>query len=137
MSVYFAQVGRYIKVGFSYNPERRVKNLWKSETRYSRPLDCPLDAPVLLAIAPGGRGEESLCHLALEDFAAGGEFFVDEPPVRAFIPEAQAGRYHRVPREAGEFEPLSTVTWEDQLECARVMSEIWAGTTFGQRGRAS
>jgi hypothetical protein len=115
MSVYFAQVGRYIKVGYSQNPEVRVEKLFQSGTRYARPVDCSLDAPrTLLAVAPGDKSEERACHEALADFAAGCEFFIDEPPVRAFIAEAQAGRYPHVEREAGPFERVTCLTEEDR-----------------------
>lgn len=101
MAVYFAQVGRYIKVGYSENPERRVRRLWKSETRYSRPADCPTSPPLLLATIPGGRNEEFICHRALGDYAVGCEFFLDEPGVRMFIAAAAEGALDRVVRPSG------------------------------------
>jgi hypothetical protein len=107
MSVYFAQVGRYIKVGFSENPERRVARLFTSTTRYNRPWDMPLDAErVLLATIPGDKSTERMCHRALSDYAAGCEFFIDEPGVREFMTRAAAGDFSPVERPGGEFVPV-------------------------------
>ena len=107
MSVYFAQVGRYIKVGYSENPERRVANLFKSTTRYNRPWDMPLDADrELLLTIPGDKNTERLCHRALADYAAGCEFFIDEPGVREFMARAAAGDLEPVTRPGGEFVPV-------------------------------
>lgn len=87
MSVYFARVGQYVKVGYSENPERRVRRLFASETRYGAPTDCPtgLAHRELLATLPGDTGPESVAHAALDDFRVVGEFFVDEPQVRDYL----------------------------------------------------
>lgn len=123
MSVYFARVGRYIKVGYSENPERRVRNLMKSATRYGLPADLRPDAPrELLAAIPGGLGVEWTCHESLDDFAAGGEFFIDEPPVRGFIAEAQAGRFPVVTRDGGPFVPVDLTTDEDRAALTRALN---------------
>lgn len=108
MSVYFAQVGHYIKVGFSEDPEKRVKNLWKSTTRYGRPWDLSLDVErrLLLAI-PGSKQTEHGCHLALDDYYAGCEFFIDEPGVREFMTHAAKGRFPHMTRPGGPFAPVS------------------------------
>ena len=126
MSVYFARVGQYIKVGYSRTPERRVANLFSSATRYSRPTDLEADAPrELLATIPGGLGVERMCHSMLGDFAAGGEFFIDESPVRSFITEATAGRFTRPVRSGGPFEPVSDVTDEQQAHLLTVLDHIF------------
>ena len=41
MSVYFIQLGRYLKVGYSETPERRHRRLFSGTTSYSAPWDCP------------------------------------------------------------------------------------------------
>jgi hypothetical protein len=126
MSVYFARVGRYIKIGYSRSPERRVANLFKSGTRYARPVDCPLDAErELLAVIPGGLNEEAMCHGMLEGFAAGCEFFIDEPPVRTFIAEALEGRFMHPVREGGPFEPVSAITDEDRAKLQYALDHMF------------
>lgn len=119
MSVYFIKVGRYLKVGYSANPERRCANLWQSTTRYSRPWDLSLAEPreLLLAIA-GGKSDESRCHDALDDFRSNGEWFIDEPEVRDFMRcvgaliAADESPLPKVARPAGPFE---RVPWEQML----------------------
>lgn len=100
MSIYFAQVGPHIKIGFSVSPERRVRNLMASATRYGRPDGTPTGRAdrVLLKTIPGGLSTERAVHAALDDYAVGGEWFVDEPAVRAYIATVTAN---------GPFEPLT------------------------------
>lgn len=114
MSVYFIRVGRYLKIGFSENPERRCKNLWRSSTRYSRPWDLAMHEPrELLLAVEGDKDHEHRSHIALADFAVGCEWFIDEPEVRDFM--TRVGDYcrvdlhpfPRVPRPGGPFEPVS------------------------------
>lgn len=108
MSVYFIRAGRYIKVGYSTNPERRFRRLFASGTRYTVPEDCPtgLADRELLRYIDGDTGTEARIHEALSDFAAGLEWFIDEPEVRAFIATAEdAAEYERVVRPGGEFSP--------------------------------
>jgi len=133
MSVYFIKVGRYIKVGYSENPERRCQNLWKSSTRYGRPWDLSLSAPrELLLVIPGSKQTEGACHRALADFAAGCEFFIDEPEVRAFMERATRGAYKRkVVRPAGPFEPVSH---EDMLPERRDELDRWIHARRAVRG---
>lgn len=113
MSVYFAKVGRYIKVGYSSNPERRVANLFKSSTRYARPYDLSASAPrELLLVIDGATDVEHRCHEALGEYAAGCEFFVDEPGVREFMAAAQRGEFPTIVRPEGQFERC----WEPEEE---------------------
>lgn len=113
MSVYFIKVGRYLKVGYSSDPERRCKNLWRSTTRYSRPWDLSLNEPreLLLAIE-GDKTTEHWVHDALDDFRSNGEWFIDEPEVRVFMAWAAAGEFSgnnfgKVARPAGPFERVN------------------------------
>lgn len=136
MSVYFAQVGRYIKVGYSENPERRVRNLWKSGTRYGRPADCPLDTPRLLASIPGSLNREAECHSALADFAVGCEFFVDEPPVRDFIAAVVAGEsIKHIARDSGPafdgFDEQRDLCPEDFATLRRALDTMFASRPLG------
>lgn len=119
MSVYFIKVGRYIKVGFSDNPQRRALKLWQSGTRYTRPWDLPLaEVPELLLAVDGDKSDEHFCHLALWDYGAGLEWFVDEPGVREFMTKVegyirgQKVPFPKVERPGGEFEP---VPWTEML----------------------
>jgi hypothetical protein len=108
VSVYFAQVGRYVKVGYSANPERRVANLFKSATRYGIPRDLDIRLPRhLLAAVPGHLNEERAAHAALDDFRVWGEWFLDEPEVRDYIRRcvgADDVATERVVRPAGQFD---------------------------------
>lgn len=106
VSVYFAQAGRYIKVGCSDNPERRVRRLFSSDTRYSRPADCPVELSErrLLLVIPGWTDREGECHRALDDFRVVGEFFIDEPGVREFMARAELGDFTPVARPEGEYD---------------------------------
>lgn len=107
MSVYFIKVGRYIKVGYSRDPERRCQRLWASSTRYSRPWDLSLQEPrELLLVIDGDLGTEWKCHTMLSDYYAVGEWFIDEPGVREFMAAAQRGEYPEMERPGGRFEPV-------------------------------
>lgn len=137
MSVYFAQVGRYIKVGYSENPERRVRNLFKSETRYGAPRDVTTDSPRhLIAAVPGELADEFAAHRALDDFRVSGEWFLDEPEVRTYITGCVAADTVLacyVSRPAGNFDwhddPV-LYTDEDRawdIRAAEAFSEVMRG----------
>jgi T5orf172 domain len=69
-SVYFAQGGPFLKIGFSGNPEKRITNLGYT---LSRPKDTgPLS---LISAIPGGRTLETLAHKLFRGFQIGGEWF--------------------------------------------------------------
>lgn len=90
MSVYFIACGGFIKVGFSDNPERRVKNLFQSGSRYTAPraaFEARAERTLLRSIE-GDKDTERTIHRALEDFYAGCEWFVDEPQLRDWIAAA-------------------------------------------------
>ena len=61
--VYFARIGQYVKVGFSVNPERRVKNLRSADV--SAPADL----------------DRTAAHWALTEFHESGEWFHAAPEV--------------------------------------------------------
>jgi hypothetical protein len=109
MYVYFAAVGGLIKVGYSENPERRVRNLFRGSTLYGAPVDAyeARGTQVMLRTIEGCKTVERRCHEALADFEVSLEWFLDEPPVRAFIDAAEDWRedYPRVVREGGPVEP--------------------------------
>lgn len=87
MSVYFIQLGRYLKVGYSETPERRHRRLFSGTTSYSAPWDCPrgLADRTLLGYVPGGKDDEGQAHRALDDFAVGCEFYLAEHPVLEYV----------------------------------------------------
>ena len=105
MSVYFAQVGHYIKIGYSENPERRVRRLFSSDTRYGAPEDCPRDLASrhLIRAIDGTKDDEGRIHRALDDFCVGLEWYVDEPALREYIAtvEQTEGEYPVLVREEG------------------------------------
>ena len=110
MSVYFVRVGRYFKIGYTENPQRRFMALHKSGTRYTFPVDASWDIEdrQLYKVIDGWMNVEQAVHLALDDFAVGLEWFLDEPPVRDFIdalpdfePYGDCPEFPRVEREGG------------------------------------
>lgn len=104
MSVYFAQVGPYIKVGYSTDPARRVRRMFKGATE--GPLGVPRDLASrhLLRAIPGTKEDERRCHDALTDFCVTTEWFLDEPEVRAFVETVEPGHYPNVTRPAGKYQ---------------------------------
>lgn len=110
MSVYFIKVGGYFKVGYSDDPSRRFDRLHTSGTRYTFPADASirLEDRELYKVIAGSKSDEHAIHLALDSFSVGLEWFLDEPPLRAFIdalPDGlsarQRDRLAKVPREGG------------------------------------
>lgn len=126
MSVYFVKVGDHIKIGFSRNPERRIRNLFASATRYAAPAGTPttLADREVLGIIPGSTATERLIHAALDDFAVGAEWFVDEPEVRELIERAELlDTFPVVTRPAGPVDYYHDV--EGELFAAAVMDDIF------------
>ena len=104
MSVYFAQVGPVVKIGYSENPERRVANLFRGGTLYSAPaiaLEHRAERHLVRAIE-GCKDTEAAVHGALQDFSIGLEWFVAEQPVLDFAASAAtADDYEPIRREGG------------------------------------
>lgn len=114
MSVYFIRVGRYVKVGYSENPERRFRRLFSSTTSYSAPWDCPrgLAERQLLGYVCGGKDDEGVAHRALEGFSVGCEFYLAEQPVLDYVAsclDANRVAADRVVRVAGQAEFVGQV----------------------------
>lgn len=84
MSVYFAQAGRYIKVGYSADPIGRSTTVTRNGRR---PADLPRLADTrLLGWIPGGLLREAQIHDAFADRRVDGEWFsIDELEVRDLI----------------------------------------------------
>lgn len=107
MSVYFIRVGRYFKIGTTEDVEQRFANLHRSGTRYTFPADAPvaIEDRELYKVIPGFLATERSVHAALEDFAVGLEWFVDEPPLRAFVDalptDGSVGDLTKVERDGG------------------------------------
>lgn len=77
MSVYFAQVGRYIKIGYSRDPFKRAQTITRSG---KRPNDVPFAADVtLLGYIPGTRRDELLLHARFDAAWVAGEWFALTP----------------------------------------------------------
>lgn len=92
-SVYFIRAGRYFKIGSTDNVRQRFANLHRSSTRYTFPAGVSLDVAdrELYRTVRGELNAEHAIHAALADFSVGLEWFLDEPPVRAFIDALPAG----------------------------------------------
>ena len=73
--VYFAKIGKHIKVGYSTNLQQRLKAF---ETTTAGEV-------YLLASIPGGRAEETRLHRALADTRIRGEFFHHDWRLDTFI----------------------------------------------------
>lgn len=131
MSVYFAQVGPVLKIGYSENPERRVANLFKGSTLYSAPavaIEHRAERRLLRAI-DGDKTTETLIHRALSDFNIGLEWFVAEQPVLDFAATAQ---------EADEYDPLrregGRIRW-DARQMAGGNAELVMAAFYKRRAR--
>lgn len=137
MSVYFAQVGPHIKIGFSRNPERRVRRLFASATRYDLPPGTPTDLASrhLIRYIDGDLGTERAVHVALEDFSLGNEWFADEPQVRDFIANVETATYYEpVPRPGGPvidwMDPFRGMTDAEIEQYQRAIDNLFAGTSI-------
>lgn len=84
MSVYFAAVSGYIKVGFSSDPVKRVGTTTVDKTIKPTGVHGG-DEVTLLGWFPGDRKAERLAHEALAPYRAAGEWFIDCPAVRAYM----------------------------------------------------
>jgi hypothetical protein len=90
VSVYFAQAGAYIKIGYSKDPFDRMTTV----TRHGRrPADLPRAADAdLLGWVPGGRSREAELHRRFADCHVDGEWYYLEPGmVRSLIWSDPAG----------------------------------------------
>ena len=85
MSVYFARVGEYVKVGYSrHDPWFRARDAVCGN--HAKPIDLDRYAPVeILNVIDGDRQIETLLHRMLDDFRVVGEWFLAEPAVLEFI----------------------------------------------------
>jgi hypothetical protein len=136
MSVYFAQVGPYIKIGYSENPDRRVRNLMASATRYGAPKGTPTRRCErhLIRSIRGSKNTEALIHQALADFCAGNEWFVDEPEVRDFIANVEcATEYRSVVRPVGEYYSPMEIGPDEARQLRKVLDGLFDGTILDRR----
>lgn len=76
-SVYFAQVGKYVKIGWSSNVPRRME---------------ALKASILYVTYPGTRADEFKAHKLFKKYlATGNEYFYPLPALMDYIKGLQAG----------------------------------------------
>lgn len=87
MSIYFIACGGFIKVGYSADPAKRTANLFRSSSRYAAPAAAyeARGTQTLLGHIDGEKSSERALHIALRDYAAGAEWFVDEPELRVYL----------------------------------------------------
>lgn len=84
MSVYFARVRGYIKVGYSANPIQRSSSITWSKGLH--PADVQRgDSVDLIGWFPGDRRIERLAHAALDAHLVTGEWFNDCADVRDYL----------------------------------------------------
>lgn len=75
--VYFAQVGRYVKIGWASDVQRRMT---------------ALKASALYTYFPGTRADEKSLHVTFRKYLAdGAEYFHPTPTLMKYIKELQAG----------------------------------------------
>lgn len=94
MSLYVIECAGLLKVGYSENPERRTANLFQSGSRYSAPraaYEARGTQRLLLVIDRATKSDVRAAHLALDDYAIGCEWFLNESPVRDFLVDFQPG----------------------------------------------
>lgn len=102
MTVYFARVGDFIKVGFSTNPVNRVQRIKSDDC--AKPLDLDRSSPVeLLRVVPGDVEHEQMAHDALSDFRVCGEWFVAEPALLEYVGSLNGEQYPRLFRTGGSY----------------------------------
>lgn len=105
--IYFVRAGAYFKIGSSDDVRQRFASLHRGSTRYTFPVGVSLDVAdrELYRAVRGELNAEHAIHAALSDFSVGLEWFLDEPPVRAFIDalpdDATWARPAKVERSAG------------------------------------
>jgi hypothetical protein len=88
MSVYVIECAGLLKIGYSEDPERRTAKLFQSASRYSAPraaYEARGTQRLVHVIERATKNDEALIHRALDDFAIGAEWFVNEPPVLALV----------------------------------------------------
>lgn len=79
MSVYFAQAGAYVKIGYSHNPISRSATITTTGTR---PADLPRGADVtFLGWVPGDTWTERAWHVRFAEDRVAGEWFYLAPDV--------------------------------------------------------
>ena len=102
MSIYFARVGDYLKIGMAANPTKRVQRIRTDDG--GKPLDLDTARPVeLLKVVPGDRDEEEAAHSAVADYHVVCEWFAAEPPLIAWIESLTGQTFPTLPREGGRF----------------------------------
>jgi hypothetical protein len=105
MSIYFIACGGFIKVGYSDDPVRRTARLFSSTSAYTAPRAAyeARGSQELLGYIYGDKADERRLQQALDDYAVGCEWFVDEPELRAYLsslPE-DGGIYYPPLKRAG------------------------------------
>lgn len=84
MSVYFAQVKGYVKIGYSCNPVKRMSALLRNGIKV--PADVSREDRInLLGWLPGDRYVEADTQARFRHLHVGGEWFWDEPEIDAYL----------------------------------------------------
>lgn len=83
--VYFVLAGDFIKIGFSTNPLKRLAAM-----QTGSPYEL-----IMLADIPGSKDDEQEIHRMFPDIHVRGEWFRDDPRIRAFIEATRVDRRSR------------------------------------------
>lgn len=134
-AVYFAKVGRYVKIGFSSNPQRRMKQLLNSSILiYPDDFDHAAPLEVVLVIPFCRRRDERNMQLLFAHHWEAGEWFHWTPAFRyqmqtmQFVTHDARLRILRAARKelgiVGEGESVKEVRWGKQP--AEILAEAKA-----------
>jgi hypothetical protein len=88
--VYFARAGRFVKIGTTCYPERRVQQIRRATSGGAVPLDVDRRTTELVTTVPGGRAHERAMHERFVEARAVGEWFHATPELLAFIAIAES-----------------------------------------------
>lgn len=119
MSVYFARVKGYVKIGFSKDPSYRMQTLLSGGSKHPEDLSYG-DWVDLLGTVPGDRKRERELHKEFEEHRVVGEWFIDHPDIEQAIWNDPFGRpFDHLPAGAEEaMDADPTVTRERAIQAA-------------------
>ena len=106
MSVYFIRDGNYIKIGISVDPWKRLASF---QTSHHNELE-------MLAIMPGGADVEAGLHRSFAEYSKRGEWFEDNPKLRAFIENIKVTFPDEQRRRVGPVQEILSAEEEAELD---------------------
>lgn len=86
--VYFIRAGRRVKIGFSVNPENRLRTIKGGSSK--APVGLDTSKARIVALEPGGIQRERELHYKFSHLREAGEWFRGAPELTAYINELAA-----------------------------------------------